>query len=289
MREDRLPPDVDWLAHYGMTRRRVLATSAATIGFAAACQPVSSSTQMTDAEGLATGTASTPGADGFAIPLFYARPEGTTPRSLIIVVHEIFGVHEWIKDICRRLAHAGYMAVAPDLFARAGDATKIPQIDTLIKTIVSKTPDDQVLSDIDRAVAWAGDNGATTERVGITGFCWGGRVVWLYAAHSPNLDAGVAFYGRLTGEQPLTPLKLADKLKAPVLGQYGALDKGIPVADVEAMNAALKAAGSPSHIQLYPQADHGFMADYRPSFNEESATVSWRATLDWFGKYVRLM
>lgn len=289
MREERLPPDADWLSHYGMTRRRVLATSAATIGFAAACQPVSSSTKITGEEGIVTGSGSTPGADGFAIPIFHARPEGTTPRSLIIVVHEVFGVHEWIKDICRRLAHEGYMAVAPDLFARVGDATAIADIPTLIKTIVNKTPDDQVLSDIDRTVEWAGENGATTERVGITGFCWGGRIVWLYAAHSPTVDAGVAFYGRLTGDQPLTPMKLADKLNAPVLGQYGALDKGIPVADVEAMNAALKAAGSPSHIDLYPNADHGFMADYRPSFNEESANVAWRATLDWFGKYVRLM
>jgi carboxymethylenebutenolidase len=282
MPEEPLPPDCDWLAHYGLSRRTVLAGTAAGLGFAAACQPISATARTTTAEGIDTASASVRASDGFAVPLFIARPKGKKAAPVIIVVHEVFGVHEWIKDICRRLAHAGYMAVAPDLFARAGDATKIADMQTLFQTIVQKTPDERVLTDIDSTVAWAAKNGGATGKLGITGFCWGGRIVWLYAAHSRVLKAGVAYYGRLAGDQAMQPLRLAGELKAPVLGQYGGRDKGIPLTDVEAMNKALTKAGGKSRIAVYPQADHGFMAE--PSYDEKAATASWAAMLEWFGK-----
>jgi carboxymethylenebutenolidase len=284
MPEEPLPPDCDWLAHYGVSRRTVLAGTAAGLGFAAACQPISATAKTTTAEGIDTASAAVKASDGFAVPLFIARPKGGKAAPVIIVVHEVFGVHEWIKDICRRLAHAGYMAVAPDLFARAGDATKIADMQTLFQTIVQKTPDERVLTDIDSTVAWAAKNGGAPGKLGITGFCWGGRIVWLYAAHSRTLKAGVAYYGRLAGDQAMQPLRLAGELKAPVLGQYGGRDKGIPLSDVEAMNKALAKAGGKSRIAVYPQADHGFMADYRPSYDEKSAKAAWAAMLDWFGK-----
>lgn len=289
MTEERLPPDRDWLAHYGVSRRKVVAGTAATLGFAAACQPVSSTAKNSSAEGLSIMTDSVKAPDGFAIPLYVARPEGKAPAPVIIVVHEIFGVHAWIQDICRRLAHAGYMAVAPDLFARAGDATRIADIQQLVQTIVSRTPDDQVLSDIDVVATWAGGHGGAKDKLGITGFCWGGRIVWLYAARGRRLDAGVAFYGRLTGDKPLEPLTLAQggQIKAPVLGLYGGRDRGIPLSDVEDMNEVLEKAGEPSRITVYPDADHGFLADYRPSYHERSAKAAWRAALDWFGEYVK--
>jgi carboxymethylenebutenolidase len=281
-----LPPDCDWLAHYGVSRRSVVMGAATSIGFAAACHPVASTAKNTTAEGLDVSTASVKAADGFAVPLFIAKPKGGKPAPVIIVVHEVFGVHEWIRDMCRRFAHAGFMAVAPDLFARAGDATKVSDMQVLFKTIVAPTPDTQVLSDIDTVVDWADKNGAATGLRGITGFCWGGRIVWLYATHSASMKAGVAFYGRLTGDQELQPLKLVNQMKFPVLGQYGGRDKGIPQSDVEAMNAALKAAGNPSHIIVHPDADHGFMADYRPSYNEAAAKQAWAAALDWFHSHL---
>ncbi len=286
MTADRLPPDQDWTSSFGISRRAVIAGAGVTVGFAAACQPVASTTTLTSSEGLETMNASVTAADGFAVPLYVAHPAGKGPWPTIIVVHEIFGVHEWVRDICRRFAKAGYMAVAPDLFARVGDATRIADIKQLIDTIVAKTSDDQVLSDIEAVGGWIGGHGGAANRIGITGFCWGGRVVWLAAAQTAAIRAGVAFYGRLTGDQPLQPLSLAAKLRAPVLGQYGGKDPGIPQSDVEAMNAALKSAGSPSHITLYPNAQHGFMADYRPSYSEADARQSWAATLDWFGKYL---
>jgi carboxymethylenebutenolidase len=210
-----------------------------------------------------------------------------------MVVHEVFGVHEWVKDICRRFARAGYCAVAPDLFARAGDATRIVDMKALFGTIVSPTPDAQVMTDIDAAYAWAGTQGGDGRHRGITGFCWGGRIVWLYAAHARNLAAGVAFYGRLKGDptalQPLSAINRAGDLAAPVLGHYGGRDKGISLADVEAMRVKLKYAekAPPTAITVYPEAEHGFMADYRPSFDAASAGAAWSATLDWFGRYLR--
>ena len=290
---DRLPEDRSWIDSTGLDRRKLLMTGAFAAGFAAACRPVSSSAVQTSGEGLTQETVSIPASDGFSMPAYVARPEKAKNAPVIVVVHEIFGVHEWIRDMCRRFAGQGYYAIAPDLFARHGDATKIADIKQLIGSIVSKAPDAQVMSDIDAAYAWAGKHGGDAGRRGITGFCWGGRVVWLYAAHSAQLDAGVAFYGRLVSDktalQPLSVVEQAAALRAPVLGQYGALDKGIPVADVEAMRTALKAAGKspPDEITVYPEADHGFMADYRPSYNEAAAKEAWAATLEWFGRYVK--
>lgn len=293
MTTDRLPEDRNWIVSTGLDRRKIVAGGVFAAGFAAACRPVASSAIQTAADGLVEQSANIAAADGFAIPAFVARPAGGKPAPVICVVHEIFGVHEWIRDMCRRFAKAGYYAIAPDLFARHGDATRIADFKLLIDTIVAKTPDAQVLADIDATYAWAGHHGGDAGRRGITGFCWGGRIVWLYAAHSSQVDAGVAFYGRIASQQtPLQPLSVigqAGALKAPVLGQYGALDKGIPIADVEAMRAALAKAGKspPDAITVYPQADHGFMADYRPSYNAQAATAAWDATLGWFARYVK--
>lgn len=289
----RLPEDRNWVRTTGLERRHVLAGGAFAASFAAACRPVASSAVQTSGDGLKEETVSFPASDGFALPAFVARPASGKPAPVIVVVHEIFGVHEWIRDICRRFAKAGCYAIAPDLFARHGDATKIADFKQLIGTIVSKAPDAQVLTDIDTTYAFAGSHGGDGERRGITGFCWGGRVVWLYAAHSAQLDAGVAYYGRLVSEktalQPLSAIEEVSKLKAPVLGQYGELDKGIPLADVEAMRAALVKAGKspPDSITVHAGADHGFMADYRPSYNEAAAKAAWDATLGWFGRYVK--
>lgn len=290
---ERLPDDRNWIGSTGLDRRKLLMGGAFAAGFAAACRPVSSSAIQTSGEGLKEEAVSIKTSDGFAMPAFVARPTGAKSAPIICVVHEIFGVHEWIRDICRRFAKAGYYAIAPDLFARHGDATKIADYKQLIATIVSKAPDVQVLADIDTAYAWAGGHGGDARRQGIAGFCWGGRIAWLYAAHAPKLDAGVAFYGRLVSDktelQPLSAIEQVPALKAPMLGQYAALDKGIPVSDVEAMRAALKQAGKspPDEITVYPGAEHGFMADYRPSYNEASAKAAWSATLGWFDRYVK--
>ncbi|BBD99928.1 dienelactone hydrolase family protein [Sphingobium amiense] len=293
MTTDRLPDDENWIGSTGLARRHVLTGGAFAAGFAAACRPIASSAVQTPGDGLKEETVSIRASDGFAMPAFVARPASGKPAPVIVVVHEIFGVHEWIRDMCRRFAQAGYYAIAPDLFARHGDATKIADFKQLVGTIVSKAPDAQVLGDIDTTYAWAGSHGGDAKKRGIAGFCWGGRVVWLYAAHSAALKAGVAFYGRLVSEktalQPLSAIEEVGKLKVPVLGQYGALDKGIPLSDVEAMRAALNKAGKspPDAITVYEGADHGFMADYRPSYNEAAAKQAWAATLAWFGTYVK--
>lgn len=290
---ERLAEDRNWIDSTGFARRHVLAGGAFAAGFAAACRPIAGSAVETPGDGLVQENIAIPASDGFAMPAFVARPAGGKAAPVIVVVHEIFGVHEWIRDMCRRFARAGYHAVAPDLFARQGDATKIADFKQLMGSIVAKTPDLQVLSDIDATYAFAGAHGGDATRRGITGFCWGGRIVWLYATHSAELDAGVAFYGRLvttkSDAQPFSVIEEVARLKAPVLGQYGALDKGIPVADVEAMRAALKQAGKtpPDAIMLHDGADHGFMADYRPSYNEAAAGTAWDATLKWFGTYVK--
>jgi carboxymethylenebutenolidase len=289
---DRLPEDRNWIASTGIGRRDLIGGAAFLAGFAAACQPVAASTIATPAEGLAVADVSFKASDGFAVPAYVARPAKGGPAPVIVVVHEIFGVHEWVRDICRRFAGAGYYAIAPDLFARHGDATKVSDFRLLSESIVAKASDAQVLSDIDAAYAFAGTHGGDGRRRGITGFCWGGRIVWLYAEHSAALDAGVAFYGRLVGTptalQPGSALEGAGALKAPVLGQYGGKDRGIPVSDVEAMRAKLKAAGNAkSSLTVYPEAEHGFMADYRPSYNEAAAKAAWTATLGWFDRHVK--
>ena len=208
----------------------------------------------------------------------------------MIVVQEIFGVHEHIKDICRRFAKLGYFAVAPELYARQGDVSKIKNIQEVISKVVSKVPDAQVMSDLDATVAWARSTGQVdTAKLGITGFCWGGRIVWMYAAHNPKLKAGVAWYGRLITDtdslRPKNPIDIVSDLKAPVLGLYGEADGGIPVESVEKMRAALKAAGKPAEIVLYPETPHGFYADYRETYRKAAADDGWRRLLAWFKQH----
>ena len=253
-------------------------------GFALAVQPVAAETIITPEDGLDTGDVTiTVGAD--AIPAYRARPEGGTGEAVVIVTQEIFGVHEHIRDLCRRLAKAGYYAIAPDLYVRQGDPTKVEDIKTLISTIVAKVPDDQVMSDLDFTAAFAGQDGANDAKLGITGFCWGGRIVWLYSAHQPNLKAGVAWYGRLVEKpdplHPKHPVDVAKELKAPVLGLYGEKDGGIPLETVEAMRAAL-GPDSASSIHVYPGAPHGFNADYRESYVEADAKDGWAKMLAFF-------
>lgn len=272
-------------------RRKFIVTSL-TAGFAFAVQPIQAQSVITtDTSGLIAGEVKIPVKDG-EIPAYRAMPDKGKNFPTVLVVQEIFGVHEHIRDICRRFAKLGHLAIAPELYARQGDVSKLPMNEILSK-VVSKVPDEQVMSDLDAAVAWAAKNKGNTSKLGITGFCWGGRIVWLYAAHNPKLKAGVAWYGRLIPPpperasplQPKAPLELVGQLKAPVLGLYGGKDTGIPVADVEKMRAALKAAGSKSEIILYPDAQHGFHADYRPSYNKEAAQDGWKRLQEWFKKY----
>jgi carboxymethylenebutenolidase len=261
-----------------------------TTGFALAVQPVASGAITTDSNGLTAGEVKIRTGDG-EIPAYRAMPVKGKAFPAILVVQEIFGVHEHIKDICRRLGKAGYLAVAPEMYARQGDVSKLGSIDE-IRKIVAKVPDTQVMSDLDSAVEWAANNGGDTRRLGVTGFCWGGRIVWMYAAHSPKVKAGVAWYGRLITPPnemtPKNPIDIVKELKAPVLGLYGGKDQGIPVADVEKMRAALKngsAAAKQSVIQLYPEAPHGFHADYRDSYREIDAKDAWGRMLIWFKKF----
>jgi len=271
-----------------LTRRDFVVTSLAA-GFALAVQPVSAETITTDTKDLEAGEVKIPVKDG-QIPAYRAMPAKGGPFPMVLVVQEIFGVHEHIKDICRRLAKLGYFAVAPELYARQGDVSKVTDIPKILSEVVSKVPDMQVMSDLDSTVEWAKKSGkADTAKLGITGFCWGGRIVWLYAAHNKDLKAGVAWYGRLTGTktdlQPQYPLDVATSLKAPVLGLYGALDKGIPVETVEQMREALKKANQPSEIIVYPETEHGFYADYRKSYKKSSADDGWKRLQEWFKKH----
>lgn len=284
MREDLL----SLLPKNDFTRREFVVTSLAT-GFALAVQPVAADTITTDATGLEAGEVKIPVKDG-DMPAYRAMPATGGPFPVILVVQEIFGVHEHIKDICRRLAKLGYLAVAPELYARQGDVSKLKDISEIISKVVSKVPDSQVMSDLDAAVAWAKKTGkGDTDKLGVTGFCWGGRIVWLYAAHNPNLKAGVAWYGRLVGRpdavHPKNPIDLVKDLKAPVLGLYGAADMGIPTASVEQMRKALKDADKPAELILYPDTPHGFYADYRPSYRKENAEDGWKRLQAWFKKY----
>lgn len=269
--------------------RREFIVTTLTAGFALAVQPISAQTITTDANGLVAGEVKIPVADG-EIPAYRAMPAKGKAFPVTLVVQEIFGVHEHIKDLCRRLAKAGHMAIAPELYARQGDVSKLAKIDDIIP-IVRKVPDAQVMSDLDAAVAYAKKSGSgNTSKLGITGFCWGGRIVWLYAAHNPGLKAGVAWYGQLVPPkqvselQPKYPTDLAAQLKAPVLGLYGAKDKGISLDSIEQMRAAIKAANGKSEIIVYPEADHGFNADYRPTYNREAAQDGWRRMQEWFKK-----
>lgn len=272
----------------GVKRRDFIKVAVGT-GFAASALPVVAQTLIqTDTDGLDAGD-SILVIDGQDVPVYRAQSKGKTGVPVILVISEIFGVHEHIKDVARRFAKQGYMAIAPDLFVRQGDATKAANTADLIKDIVSKTPDAQVMSDLDRVVVWAKQRGGDTEKLGITGFCWGGRITWLYAAHNLNVKAGVAWYGRLEGEatttSPKHPIAVAPNLKVPVLGLYGAKDTGIPVDSVKRMQDALDKGNSKSTIHVYPDSGHAFHADYRPSFNATDAKDGWTRALAWFRKY----
>jgi carboxymethylenebutenolidase len=279
-------PELDSLVgRTALTRREMMMTTLA-VGFAAATLPVHAQTLITtSAEGLTAGEVKIPVSDG-EIPAYRAMPAAGGPFPVVLVVQEIFGVHEHIKDLCRRFAREGYCAIAPELYARQGDVSKFTDYKEIFAQVVSKVPDAQVMSDLDAAVAWAKTSGGDTARVAVTGFCWGGRITWLYAAHNPKLKAGVAWYGRLAGQatelQPKYPLELVADLKAPVLGLYGGKDQGIPLEDVEKMRAALAAAKQPSEIVVFPEAPHGFNADYRPSYREAEAKDGWARCLAWF-------
>jgi carboxymethylenebutenolidase len=269
-------------------RRQFLVTKLA-VGFALAVRPIGAQTITTNTEGLQAGEVMIPVAGG-QIPAYRACPARGGNYPIVLVVQEIFGVHEHIKDVCRRFAKAGYCAVAPELYARQGDVSKIENIQEIINNVVNKVPDAQVMSDLDAAVDWAvrGSRGVRN-RVAITGFCWGGRIVWMYSALNTNVKAGVAWYGRMEGAAsaltPKHPLDYAGALKAPVLGLYGGKDTGIPQESIEKMRAALKVVNNPSEIVVYPNAEHGFHADYRPSYNKEAAEDGWKRTLAWFKKY----
>jgi carboxymethylenebutenolidase len=271
-----------------LSRRGFVVTSLAA-GFALATQPVSGQTITTDTNGLEAGEVKIPVSDG-TVPAYRAMPATGGPFPVILVVQEIFGVHEHIKDICRRLAKLGYLAVATELYARQGDVSKIENFREIFSKVVSKVPDSQVMSDLDASVAWAKNTGkADVARLGITGYCWGGRIVWLYAAHNDNLKAGVAWYGRLTGDadelHPKHPIDLAGSIKCPVLGLYGAADQGIPVESIERMRTALENAGKTTQIIIYPDTPHAFFADYRPSYRKDKAEDGWKRMLAWFKQY----
>ncbi len=279
---------VSLLPKTAFTRREFVMSTLAT-GFAVAVQPVSAQTITTDTNGLVAGESKIPVPDG-EMPGYRAMPDKGGPFPVVLVVQEIFGVHEHIKDICRRFAKLGYLAVAPELYARQGDVSKIADINEILTKVVSRVSDAQVMADLDAAVAWAQKSGkGNAAKLAITGFCWGGRIVWLYAAHNPKLKAGAAWYGRLVGQtnelQPKNPIDLVTELKAPVLGLYGGKDQGIPVDTVERMRQALKAAHNPSEIIVYPDAPHGFHADYRPSYRPEAAKDGWKRLQEWFKEH----
>ncbi|HET9953109.1 MAG TPA: dienelactone hydrolase family protein [Polyangiaceae bacterium] len=263
-------------------------------GFALAVGPIASTALATPSDGLQAGEVKIPTNNG-EIPAYRAGPQNLKRKApVLLVVHEIFGVHEHIKDVCRRFAKLGYFAIAPELFARQGDPSTISDIKELQQKIVSKASDEQVMSDLDASVAWAKQQPhVDTHKLAITGFCWGGRITWLYAAHQPNLRAGVAWYGRLTGDRdplhPKFPIDLCADLKAPVLGLYGGKDQGIPVETVEQMRTALQQtnvhAAKKSTIKVYPDSGHAFFADYRPSYNKVDAEDGFKRCVQWLKQH----
>lgn len=276
-------------------RREFLVTSIFAAGtFAAAVLPVQGQTQIhTDDKGLIVGEVKIPVAGG-EIPAYRAMPDKKSGKfPVVMVVHEIFGVHEWIQDICRRFAKLGYLAVAPALYARQGEVKDLKDPREINREVYSKIPDTQSMSDLDATVDWAAKNSGDVKKLSITGFCWGGRIVWLYAAHNSKVKAGAAWYGRVVPTpnspvnalQPTTPIDHAKQLKVPVIGFYGGLDKGIPVEGVERMRVELKKGKSKSKIIVFPKADHGFHADYRPSYNKEASEDAWKKLLAWFKKH----
>jgi carboxymethylenebutenolidase len=273
-------------------RNALFGTAALGTTFALAVQPVCAQTMIvTPTDGLTAGVVQVKTKDGKEMEAYRAMPATGTGFGTILVVQEIWGVHAHIADMCRRFAKLGYYAIAPELYFRQGDPKVVPDTQALIRDIVAKVPDAQVMGDLDSTGAFAKTEGkADTAKLGITGFCWGGRIVWLYDAHNPAVKAGVAWYGPLSREAtPLTPkypVDIAKELKGPVLGLYGGADTGIPMDSVEKMRAALKDAGTPaamkSQIDVYPDTPHAFNADYRPSYRKEQAEDGWKKTLAWF-------
>jgi len=273
------------------TNLRDLVTALLPQGFAKIVQPIASTTITTDTAGLVAGEVKIQTMTG-PVPAYRAMPEKGGKLPVVLVVQEIFGVHEHIKDVCRRLAKIGYFAIAVDLYHRQGDVTKFTDNQEIFAKVVNFVPDSQVMSDLDASVVYAESTGkADTSRLGVTGFCWGGRITWTYCVHNPKVKAGVAWYGRLVAPakaalQPAYPVELASHLKVPVLGLYGGADAGISVENVEQMRAALKAAGNTvSEIILYDGAPHAFYADYRPSFRKEAAEDGWKRLQAWLKKY----
>ena len=275
----------------GATRRTAL-KAALGVGYAASVLPVMAQTAIkTPADGLTAGEVMID-VNGFKMPAYRAAPAGKTGLPVVLVLSEIFGVHEYIADTARRFAKAGYLAIAPELFVRQGDAQSYGEMAKLIAEVISKVPDAQVMGDLDATVKWAAANGGDAKKLGVTGFCWGGRQTWLYAAHNPAVKAGVAWYGRLVGQTsdltPKHPVDVAAGLHGPVLGLYGAADTGIPLDTVDKMKAALvtgNAAAKASSFVVYPDAPHAFHADYRPSFRKEAAEDGWKRALAWFQQH----
>ncbi len=280
----------------GPTRRLALQTALG-LGYAASAAPLIAQTAIkTSSEGLIEGEVVVD-VNGFKMPAYRSAPKGKTNLPVVLVISEIFGVHEYIADVTRRFAKAGYLAIAPELFVRQGDPSSYGEMGKLIAEVISKVPDAQVMADLDATLQWAGKNGGNANRAAITGFCWGGRITWLYAAHNPKLKAGVAWYGRVEGQtnanNPKHPVDLAVQLKAPVLGLYGGEDAGIPVTSVNNMKEVLALAASrgnkaatASEFVLYPDAPHAFHADYRPSYRAAPATDGWNRALAWFKQHV---
>ena len=279
-----LRTEIDSLAPSRDFSRRDFVQATVGTGFAAAVLPVTAQTITTDTTGLTAGVVTIDVA-GFKMPAYRAQPAGKTGLPVILVVSEIFGVHEHIADVARRFAKLGYLAIAPELFVRQGDAKAYTDIPKLITEVVSKVNDVQVMGDLDATVAWAKANGGDTGKLGITGFCWGGRITWMYAAHNPALKAGVAWYGATArafspGDRPA--IEVAGNIKAAMLGLYGGADGGIPIDTVAQMRAALKAGGNTrSEIIVYPEAPHAFHADYRPSYRKEAAEDGWQRAVAW--------
>ena len=275
-----------------MPTRRAAIKAALGVGYAASVMPIMAQTAIrTSSEGLVTGEISFE-VNGFKVPAYRAAPAGKSNLPVVLVIQEIFGVHEYIADVARRLAQAGYLAIAPELFARQGDPTSYGEIAKLQDEIVSKVPDAQVLADLDGAVQWAGSHGGNLTKLGITGFCWGGRQTWLYSAHNKNIKAGVAWYGRLVGaNSPMTPrhpVDIAADLKGPVLGLYGGADTGIAMETVSKMQTALASgsvAAKASEFVVYPNMPHAFHADYRPSYRREAADDGWLRALAWLRRH----
>jgi carboxymethylenebutenolidase len=272
----------------GLTRREFLLTgavAASVAGYSLAAGPLRAEVIATGATGLVAGAVSIQ-VGGREIPGYRAKPAGAVKPPIVLVVQEIFGVHEYIRDVCRRLAQAGYLAVAPDLYARQGDVTRMSDAQAIIRDVVAVVPDAQVMADLDATAVWAEQDGGDSSKLAITGFCWGGRIVWLYSAHSAKLRAGVAWYGRLVGDksemQPTQPIDVAKALHAPVLGLYGAEDAGIPLESIQRMRVEIARADGTSRIDVFEGAPHGFHADYRPSYRDDAAREGWTRMLAWF-------